>query len=479
MATAAFTVFGFDTGPFFALVLLLAIYAGLPALSWIISGRANRTLDGQRDEAADGPALDGAAEPPEVTSFLGRLRTGLRLPLGLEDDITLEVGDHIRDSMAGLEAEGLDSAAAARAALAALGSPVELAGQLRLAHQTRRRLLAGAGGAILAAPGAAVLGSVLSIGFDLVGLLAGYGALALLGFGGHAISGGLNPLMWILMLAIVAFYVGRRTVLTFAGLSRRLPAQIGPLWAVLWTPFIVLAMVFQPLIPSGSSGLVAAVLLPSVPIAFVLGCVRWIEAPVQLRFKKAIAGTVAVGIVVGLVLVPLDGSHVDMPADGSAIGIELAAPAAPAALFPSASAQPGTSFWAGLAGGCQGGYSQQPLDCQYWASPDQVQALAGWSDLRLEFWPAVTDRDGNPWGIAPGSGGPSISISMAPTWTLAPDGTDQETDVQPALSLRRADAWWIVVTGIAPDGRRYRLDDGSQASFEITSNLWQWLTAAG
>src|SRR5665811_1597175 len=73
-------------------------------------------------------------------------------------EVRAELADHVHDSIATLEAEGFEREAAIREALGRLGPPAELGRQLRAAHQSTRRLLAGAGGGVFAAGGGLVLG---------------------------------------------------------------------------------------------------------------------------------------------------------------------------------------------------------------------------------------------------------------------------------------------------------------------------------
>ena len=43
--------------------------------------------------------------------------------------------------------------------------------------------------------------------------------------------------------------------------------------------------------------------------------------------------------------------------------------------------------------------------------------------------------------------------------------------------MRDARSWWVVLTGVGPDGSRYRLGDGSGNETDFNGSAWDWLTA--
>jgi hypothetical protein len=43
--------------------------------------------------------------------------------------------------------------------------------------------------------------------------------------------------------------------------------------------------------------------------------------------------------------------------------------------------------------------------------------------------------------------------------------------------MRDARSWWVVLTGVGPDGNRYRLGDGTGRETDFNGSAWDWLTA--
>jgi hypothetical protein len=43
--------------------------------------------------------------------------------------------------------------------------------------------------------------------------------------------------------------------------------------------------------------------------------------------------------------------------------------------------------------------------------------------------------------------------------------------------MRDARSWYVLITGVAPDGHRYRLGDGTQNTTDFNGTVWDWLTA--
>jgi hypothetical protein len=43
--------------------------------------------------------------------------------------------------------------------------------------------------------------------------------------------------------------------------------------------------------------------------------------------------------------------------------------------------------------------------------------------------------------------------------------------------MRDARSWYVLLTGVAPDGHRYRLGDGTQDTTDFNGTVWDWLTA--
>jgi hypothetical protein len=80
--------------------------------------------------------------------YLERVAVRLRMPDEASDAVLDELATHIEDAIAAGIRNGLTADEAEREALARLGSPDDLGDELRRTHQTRRRLLAAAGGGV-------------------------------------------------------------------------------------------------------------------------------------------------------------------------------------------------------------------------------------------------------------------------------------------------------------------------------------------
>jgi len=103
--------------------------------------------------------------------FLNRVATRLQMPGDMEREVLDELRAHMDDARAALEAEGLDADKAEQEAMARLGSPDALGDNLRRTHQTRRRLLAAAGGGIWDGLKDAIAGYIVGIIVVLVAFM--------------------------------------------------------------------------------------------------------------------------------------------------------------------------------------------------------------------------------------------------------------------------------------------------------------------
>src|SRR5665811_1425301 len=215
-----------------AFVWIGAWCAFLIAAIWLVRRSERRLSVGPEDPYA--PIAPGPDGEGPISVYLERMTGTLALPAGDVAEVRAELADHLQDSIATLEAEGFEREAAIREALGRLGPPAELGRQLRAAHQSTRRLLAGAGGGVFAAGGGFVLGYFGGIGLGLLGLLAGVAVGALLAAGGVPIpditahDGGntINSLLYATTLAIAVATATRYAVRTSAGLSRRAPRTV-------------------------------------------------------------------------------------------------------------------------------------------------------------------------------------------------------------------------------------------------------------
>ena len=110
--------------------------------------------------------------------YLVDVQARLRMPEDASCEVLDELTSHIEDAIADGVRNGLTADEAERVALTRLGAPGELGDELRRTHQTRRRLLAAAGGGAWQAAKGAVRGYVAGIVIGLALLMGGSLVLA-------------------------------------------------------------------------------------------------------------------------------------------------------------------------------------------------------------------------------------------------------------------------------------------------------------
>ena len=416
--------------------------------------------------------------PAEAVEYLTRLDSRLELPAEMRAEIRAELADHLNDSIAAIQAEGRDLDFATGEALARLGQPDELARQLRRAHQTTRRLLAGAAGGVWAAAGGAVWGGMLAVAILFIAAIAiGVGLRPLVDFAAaHIVPVQFNQQEIALGTAIgatlawlPAFIAGRRAVQACAAISGRPVAQLGRWWAIAgvlglgWLVLFVLTV--------QQSWLVVAFEF-AIPLAFAAGALIKIDskAPTTaVPWRFVAAGLLLIGLIGSIVLVPAgflgsgtQGNGWDTSYTDDSIGWNHVAPHSP-----DQSINLGYSNL-GHSGTVEGGAPS--------ISVQDPATLAPYHDLRFEAWRAVA-YPGAPSQVDLGLLDTSYSApyATAPA-VVGPDGT---IDDPISLSGSRTPKWWIFLTGVGPDGQRYWL--GSRPFFverNFTGTAWDWLTAS-
>ncbi len=463
------------------IILLLLLLGLFGAAFW--SGRPR----GGRDHRDSGLPGSAAPLPVEAQEYLSQLDSALGLPADIRADIRAELGDHLQDSIAAIEAEGLEQDRATREALARLGRPAELARQMRHAHQTTRRLLAGAAGGVFQAGLGVVYGYIWSLVlFVLAALLLGTILRPPVEFLAERLPEwppAFGPLYTAavplaLMSLLPAFFAGRWSVRALMRGSRRPSAQTARWWALGGTLAIAWYVVFG---LTAEQGWLAVPLELLIPIAFAVGALwrthrtmflpRW-RVPVGL-----VAGTLVVVLVAGVA-----GVSVSATGASGATSYEKS---------DSAYDRLGPE-WQGDLGlnGFNGTYSSwntryAPVIVAGWDISDP-SAVAGFKDLRFEAWRAsqfpgapdwVEDFIPAPGYSAPFATQPAVGVTYA-----AVEAGGLTTDYA-AFTARfdmghaRTNRWLVVLTGVAPDGIRYRLAmEPARTSFSGT--VWDWLRAA-
>jgi len=95
-----------------------------------------------------------------------------------------------------------------------------------------------------------------------------------------------------------------------------------------------------------------------------------------------------------------------------------------------------------------------------------ASVTARWRDLRLEAWRATP-------------AGGEIDRAHALPFATAPMSIESARLVGAVRVDRTRDVsqWWLVVTGVAPDGRRDLIATLGGANSTFTGSAWDWMTA--
>ena len=435
--------------------------------------------------------------PAEIDEYLRRLGAALDLPAHVRAEIALEMAGHFRDSIAAIESEGLDPERAAREAIARLGSPTELAAELTSAHRTTRRLLVGAAGGVFHASLGAAGGLLLGIAIVAAALCGAavvtgtllrpptefvYASLPAL----RAAIAGLPMVTALLAWAccVAAFVAARRGVAVSTRISRRTPAVVRRIWAIAGFATLFVAAVF---VVSAPQNLLSALSLLAVPFAFAAGALTNSTPRLLLPRGKAIAAICVLAILSASFArnVPAwSGPPPDVADTPQAHAAQLREFDRVAPAWAYIDGRPVLAEGGGLWGS---GVIRQAVgvwDFDPSSSGAAAQALSQFKDVRFEAWRAV--RFDASLDIAEWIPDPAYS---APYATAPADFNDVQfgaghAEVEFDVGHVRTTEWIVFVTGIGPDGHRYRLNEpefnmgGGPLVSSFTGTIWQWLTAA-
>jgi hypothetical protein len=438
--------------------------------------RSERRLGHGPDESGP-PVTPGQADADEISAYLDRMTTELKLPAADVAEVRAEIVDHVYDSIASLEAEGFEPERAIREALGRLGPPAELGRQLRAAHQSTRRLLAGAGGGVFAAGGGFVLGYLGGIALAMLLFLPVSTVVALLALVGVRLpditsnDGGntVNSLIWATTLAVAAATATRYAVRTSAGLSRRAPRTVAVFWAVAGAILFGWVALFGMRGPQSWPGVALELCIPAVAVASAF---VWIERPMPHVGRWAVIGAALSVVVMSLGLVASSGSSVSGSGSGQATTFEMSdlhldtvAPMAPAAWLPDGIITGGGRDSDSASGGTR-------VDDTVGSNPAMsiAQFLKNWHEIRFEAWHALPLDEPGPGGIDTRYSAP-LAIQPA---VLSGNSLSAVFHFE---RLRDAGPWWVFLTAVGPDGHRYRLDDGVGGNSFFNGSAWDWLTA--
>jgi hypothetical protein len=424
----------------------------------------------------------GPSQPPNLpqhaTDYLASVDRALDLPAELRTDIRAELADHLVDSMTALEAEGVEPDRAAHEAVARLGNAEDLARQLRAAHQTTRRLLAGAAGGVFQAGVGFIGGTFLGAGLVLigvlfVGLLVGgplkqpvdFVAARLPAFDWNYGSLAANSAFSAAIYCVAAWMASRMGVKALARGSRRSVKSVRYWWAA-WGALVLGWLVL--FVATAQQSWIAVAVELAVPLAFVAGAVVKTEASLGGAARKLVAVLVVMGLVTPLLL--MNGSSSSSESSNGYTVDTTAQMAAFDRVAPSWTGESMPSIVEADDGTIEGASRIERT-----FSADRT-ARKSFTQIQFELWRAV-HYDGAP---------------IDARWEQVPDpGYSTPFAVQPATQVNgrlavsfdlghiRASNWLLFVTGIGPDGHRYRLafyPESYVTSFDGT--VWDWFTAS-
>lgn len=413
------------------------------------------------------------ATSPQVTGFLDRVAFELQLPAVDAAEVRAELADHLADSIQSLEADGFGPEEAVREALGRMGPALELGRQIRAAHQSTRRLLAGAGGGVFAAAGGFVVGYLAATAAVLVGLLGIGALLTIVGVRPADLSSADGGQTVNSLLVAVGMFAGvvtaiRYAVRSFAAISRRRSMVFARSWGIVGVAVFGLLLVFM---ARGPQSWPAVVLELAAPVVALLAAAIRVERPI-VRVPKWVAGAAVVPMAGALLfaLVSIGIGTVTVVDARSLPGslnrhLDVVAPMAPATWLPE-----GTDLTTAYGGDGQPGTIFAIASTLPAPSPALESVLSQWHDLRFEAWHGLS-VSGIVAGVDPYYSSPFDIQSVESVYGGA---------LQARFRLDRfrdGNLWWVVLTGVAPDGVRYRLDDGGGGTTTFNGSVWDWLTA--
>ena len=453
--------------PIEAMAIVAAALAIAVLALWLIhwSERAPR---GGLPLMADGRT----ATSPQVTGFLDRVEFELELPAVDAAEVRAELADHLADSIRSLEEDGFGLDEATSEALGRMGPARELGRQIRAAHQSRRRLLAGAGGGVFAAAGGFVVGYLAATAAVLAGLLGIGGLLFIAGVkppyfasadGGQTV----NSLLVAVGMVVGVITAMRYAVRSSCAISRRRSVVLARSWGIFGVAMFGLLVIFG---MRGPQSWPAVLLELAAPVVALGAAVIRIERPI-VHVPRWAAGAAVVPMAGALLFAvgSIGMGSVTVVDARSVPGspnrhLDIVGPVAPAKWLPA-----GTDLRTGYGGDGRPGTIFLIASTLPAHSPGLASVLSQWHDLRFEAWRAQS-VSGIVAGVDPGSSSP---FDIEPVESVY-------GALQARFHLDRfrdGNLWWVVLTGVAPDGIRYRLDDGGGGTTTFYGTVWDWLTA--
>ncbi len=387
--------------------------------------------------------------PTDRELYLARVAAALRMPDAATRDITEELAAHLADANDDLVTAGLTADQAEREALARLGNPEDLAGGVRRAHQTRRRLVTAIGPALGATIRGAIVGYIFGAGLMTLASIVALIALSLVASTLHLSLSSFDTGWFGGPIALfVAAYAGHGIPRVVADRSMRRVVDVRLMVGLIGA--IGVAIVAWFLVRVSLDPLMVAI-LAACPAVFLVGAVAATDRPRRRIPIAGFIGILGVATVASLAVAIVtaqwntdDGLPAQIIPDIGTSAFEADVP------------QPASASASSFGG--------QTIELS--AAWDTVADRSAWRDIRAEIW-----RSGPP-------ADPRL-LDAAPVAIVEPTVTDEWASATVNLPLARERTWYrVALTGVAPDGHRYVLsEDSSVHEVDFIGTGWDWLTS--
>jgi hypothetical protein len=403
----------------------------------------------------------------ELNAYLGRLEATLDLPVDERADVREEIWAHLLEERATLTAAGMDLTTATTGAIHRLGDPVILGRELTSARRSGRSLLAVAGAGTWAAAGAAVRGWVIGLALLVVVLGVGSVVIAIANRIGRIGGWSIMDQGWFTALGVTTLWFaawgGARTFVSVAARDAHRRAERVRPWvaglgglAVAWLALVWLR---------GPQNLFSVLMLGLVPVLFGVAALTGSDRPIARsrgarRASLALFATAIVGVPL-LLLAAVTPVTTGLSAVGSGPYASMED-----LLLAQGFDLPGRFVadppdFGGLSWSNSNGVAEVTLSNVTATTTDR------WHGLRVEAWRAVLstgslDRAYN------------VPFATAPMTVTADQSLVGSVRVD---RVRDVSEFWLVVTGVAADGRRDLVASLGGTNTTFTGSALDWLTA--
>lgn len=409
---------------------------------------------------------EGGSLPAELAGYLDALDSSFNLPEPFRSEAREEIAGHLADTAAELESGGLAPADAVREAIRRLGPADELGREITRSRQTQRALLAGVGSGVWAATGGAFRGFVF--GLALVVAVAFSVALALRGLQVTGLAA-VDPSTLFrgqpkgttataIALWFAAWPASRALVSGVSQRSYRRAERVRR-WLAVAGGLIVVALAIFWL--RGAQDGVSVLALTAVPCIFVAGALTANDRPLRPPTPMLLFVTAWLLVLSALALL-LGGAQVGKTL--TAVGSGPFTFSSMEELLRSRNMDlPGRFVPDGLVGDVSSSVTDGIARVSLQA-PSGFAATR-WHDIRLEAWrsvdlPTLDRRFSSPFATA--------------QFVLVNDRLEASLRID---STRDVEYYWLVVTGVAADGRRDLLREVTGSNTSFVGTAWDWLTA--